>query len=662
MAMVGALALTTRARADENADVEEVLVRGHTAAGFVSRARVGETSREVTDAASLVEPLPGVHVRRLGADDSFATMSIRGASSLQTQVILAGVPLTGGADPGLDLSTLPLWPNATARVYRSFAPAALGRGSLGGTLVLDPPSPRAPSGSDVWGGVGSFGAARMRLGDVRGEPDGVRVATGLSASRSDSDFDYVDPLASADGPEVTATRRNAGHAAVAALGSIAMPVRWSDTSRGALTVTTLAQARRQELPGTVKAPTPLHELRSSRLVSALSLSGPALSGAWSVRAWGRREGLTLRDSTAGAAVSLGPTSTDDAIVAVGSSVGVKSRVGDRATVEVRADGSGERFAPGTWAGATAPPGARRTNMGAAFDGELRATPTLTANLSGRADAWVDTGAGSSTETTFRPTGNVGLERTWQHARLASHAGAVARPPSFVERFGNRGAFIGDPDLRPESAVTVDAGGAVSKRAGAWGLEAEAAAFATWATDLITFVPQGAYGRARATNIGRAVVAGAESQARLRMPLGFELLASYTLVTTRNLAACGPTAGTCERPQLPGRPTHDAVVDLAFSRGGLRLRYGLDVVAGMTSDLSGATPVPDRALHGAGARWSVPGAPGLTVAVDVRNLFDLRAVSYRGALGPVRAPIGDAFEYPLPGRTVLVTARYAVPAL
>ena len=48
--------------------------------------------------------------------------------------------------------------------------------------------------------------------------------------------------------------------------------------------------------------------------------------------------------------------------------------------------------------------------------------------------------------------------------------------------------------------------------------------------------------------------------------------------------------------------------------------------------------------------------------DIRNLFDLRAVSYRGALGPVRAPIGDAFEYPLPGRTVLVTARYAVPAL
>ena len=61
--------------------VREALVRGRNAGGFVSRATIEDAPREITDAASLLEPLPGVHVRRLGADDSFATLSIRGSSS-----------------------------------------------------------------------------------------------------------------------------------------------------------------------------------------------------------------------------------------------------------------------------------------------------------------------------------------------------------------------------------------------------------------------------------------------------------------------------------------------------------------------------------------------------------------------------------------------------
>ena len=138
--VLAAFFVASSARAEE----EEVRVRGTPqAGGFVSRAKLEDAPREITDTASLIEPLPGVHVRRLGADDSFATLSIRGTSSTQVAVFLAGVPLSGGADPTLDLATLPLWPGAQVRVFRSFAPAALGRGSLGGTLVLDPPSARA---------------------------------------------------------------------------------------------------------------------------------------------------------------------------------------------------------------------------------------------------------------------------------------------------------------------------------------------------------------------------------------------------------------------------------------------------------------------------------------------------------------------------------------
>ncbi len=642
-------------RAQEAQDEGEVLVRGTTqAGGFVSRMSVEDAPREITDAASLVEPMAGVHVRRLGADDSFATLSIRGTSSTQVAVYLAGVPLTGGADPTLDLATLPIWPGAQARVFRSFAPAALGRGSLGGTLVLDPPSPRAPARTDVWAAAGSFGSRRIRIGDVRGDREGVRIASAISASRSDDDFSYLDARESIyRGHDVFLTRRNAGHAQASGLVSVAVPVRLPSGDMGALTSTTLAQARKQQLPGTVSVPTFDNELQSTRLLSALELTLPSGPGAFGVRAWGRRDGLSVRAGLETVKRVLGPRSTDDAIIAAGSSVGWRGRPTRATTLEARVDGSAERFAPGTWIGATQPPGARRTNGGLALDATVRATDRTTIAASGRGDLWIDSSSDGATTSEARPTAHLGIEQGAGPFVLASHGGVLARPATFVERYGNRGTFIGDPSLRPESAVTVDAGARTALKLGPVRLTAELSGFATWADDLIVFVLQGAQGLARATNIGRARLAGLETLVQAGA-WGFDLRVSHTALATTNLAEIG-------RPPLPGRPEHDLVADLAWQRGPVRLRYGLDVMTGMRADIRGDVPVPARAIHGAGVRVAVPGVRGLGLSFDVRNLFDLRAGEVPNALGGTdRVPIGDLFDYPLPGRRFLATARWVSP--
>lgn len=658
------------ARAD---DEEEVIVRGKTAGGFVSQARIEDSKREVTDAASLIEPLPGVHVRRLGADDSFATLSIRGTSSTQVAVYLAGVPLSGGADPTLDLSTLPLWPGARARVFRSFAPAALGRGSLGGTLVLDAPSAKSKPGTEIWTAVGAFGARRLRIGDVRtiGEgADAVRVASGLSLSRSDDDFSFIDRDATAQaGYDVFTTRRNAGHAAASGLASVSLPVRFASGSAGALTLTTLLQARRQQLPGTATQPTFDARLDSNRLVSALELTLPAGAGAFGVRAWGRREGLSIHDSVAGANKSLGPISTDDAIISAGTSISWKGRPSDTISIEARVDGSGERFAPGTVIGSFAPPGARRTNVGAAFDGTWRVAEATTLAASSRADAWFDSADDGTSAEEVRPTGNLGVEQIAGPLVISSHAGVLARPPSFVERYGNRGAFIGTPSLRPESAGTIDAGVRVAKKLGVLRFSFDGALFATWADDLIVFLPAGANGRAKANNIGRARLLGTETEVKLGLS-AFDLRVSHTGLATTNYGACNfvqegsSPSLSCERPPLPLRPTHDLVADLTYTAGPLRLRYGIDFVAGISADNSGGYEyeVPDRVLHSFGMRLAIPGVPGLTASLDVRNLLDLRAAEYpKITLGGVasrdRYPIGDLFDYPIPGRRVLLSLRW-----
>ena len=662
LALGALLSSSIDARAEEP---DEVVVRGREAAGFVSRARMEDSPRDITDAASLIEPMPGVHVRRLGADDSFATLSVRGTSSTQVAVYLAGVPLSGGADPTLDLATLPLWPGARARVYRSFAPAALGRGSLGGTLVLDTPSPRAPNSTEVYGALGAYGSRRIRVGDVSGDPDGVRLATGFSASRSDDDFSYIDPTASIrEGHDVLATRENAGHAAASGLASIGLPVRLGAGPPGALTITTLAQTRRQHLPGTIHVPTRFQRLDSNRLLAALELTLPAGPGAFGARTWARREGLRIHgDALESARLAGSPSETSDAIFAAGGSLGWKGRPSEATTLDARLDANGERFAPGRWVGAAQPVGARRTNVGAGVDATLHALEPLTLAASARADSWFDGSddGGSSNET--RPTGNVGAEIARGPVTLATHGGVLARPPSFVERFGDHGIFIGEPGLRPESATTIDAGGAFTTKIGReLRVHVAIAGFATWAEDLIVFIPAGAYGRARATNIGRARLLGTEAELRAAA-YGLELRLSHTALATADESACRVVAGACERPPLPGRPEHDFVGDLSYTVGPVRLRYGVDAVAGVQADLIGDPTyrVPDRILHSVGARLAVPGLPGLTLSLDVRNLFDLRAAEYPRVLGGTdRYPIGDLLDYPIPGRRLLLSARWVFP--
>jgi vitamin B12 transporter len=654
-----------QARADDETDrggVDEVRVRGSQASGFTSRAKIEDAPREVTDAASLVEPLPGVHVRRLGADDSFTTLSIRGSSSSQVAVYLAGVPLTGGGDPTVDISTLPLWPGAQARVHRSFAPATLGPGSLGGTLVLEPPSAGAPVGSEVWASAGSFGALRMRAGDVRAFDWGgdARIVTAVSASRSDDDFSYYD-----DRLRSFTTRENAGHAAVNGLVSVTRPVQWTRASVGSVRFTTIAQARKQQLPGTLSSPTPNAQISTTRLIESMELRGPTGggTGTWSVAAWGRRDDVALRPDHDQYVV--GVTKSREASIAAGSSIGWRGRVHEAVGIETRAEVIADRFAPGDLeGGATSVAGARRVLGALATDMTWRPAKAWTFGASGRAEGWRDVVLGGTTagedRTEARPTGHIGAETSLGDFTFATHGGAVARSPSFTERFGTRGSFIPNPELRTESAWTIDAGARHAARVGKVRLRSELTGFGTWADDLIVFIPNGAFARQRAENIGRARVLGVEADLGLRYA-GLDLRVAYTGMATTNLSECGAVTGGCVRPPLPGRPAHDVFGDLAYQLGPLRARYGIDVVAGMRADRTGSIDVPARALHSTGVRVDVPHVRGLRVALEIRNLFDLRVATYAGTLGDLRQGIGDSFDYPLPGRTMMLSVRWVEQA-
>lgn len=686
LVLAGLLAGATNARtavADEPADpatASDVTVRGagaSSASGFVAKASEADSTREVTDVASLLDPLPGVHVRRLGASDTFSTLSIRGSTSSEVAVLLAGVPLTGAADPSLDLASLPMWPGARVKVFRSFTPASVGSGSLGGTLMVEPPRPTDPEGSLVWLGVGSFGEERLRLADVRAVDDGRgRIVTALSASRATDDFTYYDPTHATD-PDPYATRQNAGYAALNGFAALALPLDLGGGDPATVTMTTLLQSRLQHLPGSIEAPSLFAELRTNRELLSIDVAKPlSETAALHLLGWTRRDEIANRDQPNplnGGGYGDQLVSTDDVIVGAGGAAALREKLGRRGAAEVRVDGSFERFATGEDVSPFgAEPSATRASVGGGVDADFRPVPRWDLAASGRLDANVDaadplpaspTTVPPSEGTDFRPTGHLGSDVVIGPVTLAAHGGALARPPSFVERYGG-GAFLANPALVSESALTADAGAVYVRKSGAVRARVEVDGFATHADNLIMLVAVGALDRQKAENISSARIYGVEASADVR-GYGVDLRLAYTGLMTFN---DDPTACVecTTAPPLPGRPADDFVGDLAYTLGPVRVRYGLDFVGSIYTAENGSVRAPDRLLQSTGLRVAVPWVRTLRLAFDVSNLFDVRtglaSSSGQTLLGlPAQAalvPIGDQFDYPLPGRSFLFTARWA----
>ncbi len=657
-ARVIALALVFAPRAslaDGSDAIEDVHVRGDESRGFESRTKVDD-SRVVTDAASLLEVLPGIHVRRLGADDGFATLSIRGSASNEVAFYLAGVPLPVAADPTVDLSTLPLWPGSQARVYRTFTPAALGPGSLGGTLSIDAPSASGPERTDVWMAGGSFGALRMRIADVRDLGGGVRVASGLSANRTDGDFSFynINHNAPIFDPREYLPRVNNDYAQASGLVSLIAPLHFGESHSGTMHATALLQERSQGLPGTALAPTPFERLRTDRELATVELAFPIARGTVSTQVWGVREGTEFHD----APNPFQPTFETTTIFSTGGNVAWRARF-DSLSLAAKLDARGERYEPGDYAGALSltglPTGATREALGVGADATLRASRKVTLAASARGDVWNDAQNDSSapSDLTARPSANVGVDADLGAVSFAAHGGYTSRPANFVERFGSPGGFLPTPNLLPESAFTIDGGARFRKKLRKLTLEGELDAFAQYALDLITFEYTGSQRIPKATNIGQASLAGVEATLIARF-FGAEIRASYTGLFTRN-----DDDGLLGAP-LPYRPAHDFVLDASYVIGPFRFRYSLDALADETIDEAGLNEVPSRVLQNIGVQMQVPRLRDVRLSIDIRNMFDVRTVEYaqgqlNGATLPY--PVGDVYFYPLPGRSFLISLAW-----
>ena len=216
--------------------------------------------------------------------------------------------------------------------------------------------------------------------------------------------------------------------------------------------------------------------------------------------------------------------------------------------------------------------------------------------------------------------------------VRANVGRAYRLPTFEELYFDAGAVRGNPDLAPEDALVADAsielrGGPGALRLGWFHLEID---------NLIVFLPRSAFVyEASGTKAARSQ--GVEIEARWRPMSALDARLAYTFTDAR-------FRDTGLR--LPARSPHR--LDVALTWRGRRHAATVAVhwQAPMPLDRFEQIVAPGRTFVDTTVRvWPTR---WLELRLDLRNLTDVRDAV-------------DALQRPLPGLTVLATARIHVPS-
>lgn len=605
-------------------------------AGTVTVVPVDERLPASADLPSVVSMSPGTTVRRLGGLGSYASVSVRGSTDRQVEVLLDGVPLNPDGASTVDLSHLPLAAFSRVEVHRGLAPLDLGAAPIGGVVHLV--SREEPAASLALTG-GSFRTGRL-TGLWRGDPSkGPDLLIAGEALTVGGRYRFHDDAGTAYVPEddTVRVRENADRH------QGALHARWrTGDERLALTLVQSLLAREEGVPGFAFAPT--REVRYETLsdLQAARLDAVVGSTRLAALAWARVRREQLRDGLG--EIGLGPRHTDELTL----SPGLRATLGTAATPRLALHGlldvHGDRYAArDRLSGGVEDPRARlvgRAGVGATWTiGALALYPSVIATA---------LRSGGVTVGSVDPRLGARLDLS-RHLALTATAARGLRPPDVTELWGDRGALVGNPALRPERSTTIDLGARWVSGA----VRAELVGFHGAAVDRIVWV-QNAQRIARPENLEHSVVSGLEAAAAVAVG-PFE---SWTSVT-RTFSAQRSDRPAYDGKELPRLPDWEIHQRTTF--GGERWRVGhtLTHASPTWHDAVNWYRTAPRTLHGVFARV---GTERLQVEAEVANVADRIAERVpANPLDPDGAttlqPVTDFAGMPLPGRTLYLTLRW-----
>jgi vitamin B12 transporter len=592
-------------------------------------------------AADALSAVPGVEVTRSGAASEPSTAGVRGATSAQTPVYLAGIRLNDDLTGTADLSTVPLWMLDRIEIYRGNAPSEADRLGIGGAIFLEPVHPGS-SRVGAGAGVGSFGELGAWASGALAAPSASALVT-VRRDAAENDYSYVDDAGTRfiSSDDVKKTRTNADSKSYVGWGI----GRVSLSPRSELVFLSNVFVREQGVTGLSSDPARAARLRTKRAVGGISSKFPCSGEA--------RSGCEIELVTSGLASDLGLTdperkfglgsvSIDTETQRVAQRERLQLEIGQALSLTIAASEEAERIVID---GAEGPMLRARRDFGRMATTLLfRATDALEIFGLGSLQCDRTEGPGLRGRCDASATGRAGLRvKPNPEVALSANAGRYERVPTLGERYGLSSALRGNAFLDAETGWTADVGARWAQlgRAGAIRRAyAEAFAFSRFASELIAF-RRSTYNAATPYNVGKARVSG------LEVALGGEAFSaihaelSVTAIDPRDTSE----GRTLRNDVLPFRsrlvvaPLLDVFAQPSTRPLGLdRVSWGARAVyrSSEFADPAGFIVIPEQLAVDALMELSFA-RQTVVARLRVANVFD--------------APSFDIVGYPLPGRSV-----------
>lgn len=576
--------------------------------------------------ADVLKQETGVQLRQYGGLGSTSNIYLRGSDAQQVNVYLDGLLVNAAAGGGVDLSQFLLGAVDSIEVYPDVTPIQLGFPNLAGAVNIKTLKPEKGM-QRAYVGAGSFSAknAGVVLNEASGAHSGLIATEYLSA---ENDFDIVNDqnTPNFEGDDIVESRHNADFDQLNAL----LKYEYTINEKSGMQALLVHNSKDKGLPDLQNSV----DSRSSLQTESTQLQTRYFNGFENNRSSSVRAYYALTDERYDdrqGSTGLGRDWSESTTQSYGVNPSM-AWIHDTHLITTSLEARRETYDETNLLRDSASPEWVRQGLSVGVQDEWQnekgswlVVPAISAQwLEDEGNLVVDESLTQFDRSSDYLTARIGvrhlLDELWS---IKSNLARNVRAPSLFELMGDRGFFVGQPDLRAEKSIATDIGIAYDRAT----IKGAVVAFHRDIDDALV-VSYNSRGVGGYQNISQAEITGAELSFDYTLPLNALLLLRTTLQEPRDKTNLSDRGGDV----LPSVYRHASNITLmhCYSRFENRLEYSIE--EGGYYSPGEVNEIPDKKLLNYYFAYL---QNGLQVSLEAKNILDEK--------------YEDFYLFPAPGR-------------